>query len=71
MVNNIRVGLGSRKKEYVLQLLFLEEDMGGEGLDWVLGLTHALRYMEWLANGDLLYSLGTSTQYSVIIYMGK
>lgn len=46
MVNNIRVGLGSRKKEYVLQLLFLEEDMGGEGLDWVLGLTHALRYME-------------------------
>lgn len=46
MVNNIRVGLGSRKKEYVLQLLFLEEDMGGEGLDWVLGLTYALRYME-------------------------
>ena len=26
-----------------------------------------LRYMEWLANDDLLYSTGNSTQYSVII----
>ena len=27
--------------------------------------------MEWLANKDLLYSMGNSTQYFVIIYMGK
>ena len=28
-------------------------------------------YMEWMVNGDLLYSTVNSTQYSVIIYMGK
>ena len=27
--------------------------------------------MEWLANWDLLYSTENSTQYSVIIYVGK
>ena len=30
-----------------------------------------LWYMEWLANGDLLYSTGNSTQYSVMICVGK
>ena len=30
-----------------------------------------LRYMEWLANGDLLYSTGNSAQCSGIIYVGK
>ena len=29
------------------------------------------RYMEWLANADLLHSTGSSTKYSVTIYMGK
>ena len=27
--------------------------------------------LEWLANGDLLYSSGNSTQYSTIVYVGK
>ena len=27
--------------------------------------------MEWVANGDLLHSPENSTQYSVIIYVGK
>ena len=27
--------------------------------------------MEWMANGDLLYSTGNSTPYSVMTYVGK
>lgn len=27
--------------------------------------------MEWLVNGQLLYSIGNSKQHSVIMYMGK
>ena len=30
-----------------------------------------LRYMEWLANRDLLYSKRNSTQYLLMVYMGK
>ena len=30
-----------------------------------------LRYKEWLSSGDLLYNTENSTQYSVIIYVGK
>ena len=30
-----------------------------------------LWYTEWLANRDLLYRTGTSTQYSVTVYLGK
>ena len=42
------------------------------GMDWEFGIGICiLRYMELLANGDLLYSIGNSTQYSVIIYVGK
>ena len=33
--------------------------------------TYTLLYMEWMGNRDLLYSKGNSTQYSVIIYIGK
>ena len=46
----------------------------GEWEGWTGGLELALctlRSMEWLANGDLLYSTENSTQYSVIIYEGK
>ena len=42
------------------------------GADW--GFENAigpLKYMEWLANRNLWYSTGNSTQYSVMIYMGK
>ena len=46
----------------------------GEGgwMDWGFGIGICTpRYMEWLANGDLLHSTENSTQYSVIIYVGK
>ena len=33
--------------------------------------THTLLYVRQITNKDLLYSTGNSTQYSVIIYMGK
>jgi len=33
--------------------------------------TCTLRYMKWLANGNILYSTDNSTQYSVIIYVGR
>ena len=41
-----------------------------DGLGVGIGIFIQL-YMEWLANGDLLYSTGNSTQYSVIIYVRK
>ena len=49
-----------------------ETGCGVGGMDWGSGTgIGTLRYMEWLANGDQLYSTENSTQYSVIIYMGK
>ena len=46
--------------------------VGAEGRDWGFGTgTCTLWYMEWLANRDLLYSPGNSTQYSAIINVGK
>ena len=39
----------------------------GEGWTGMCTLLH----MEWMINGDLLYSTGDSAQYSVITYMGK
>ena len=44
--------------------------VGGMGWGFGTGIC-TLRYMEWLAKGDLLYSTGNYTQYSVIIYVGK
>ena len=32
---------------------------------------YTLLYMEYISNRDLLYSTGTSTQYSVVTYEGK
>ena len=43
---------------------------GGMDLGFGIGIC-TLRYMEQLANRNLLYSTGNSTQYSVIIYVGK
>ena len=46
--------------------------VGSGEMDWEFGIGMCtLRYMEWLANGDLLFSTENSTQYSVIIYVGK
>ena len=46
-------------------------DGGREGKTGSLEWPHAHWYMEWMLNRDLLYRRGNSTQYSVIIYMGK
>ena len=45
---------------------------GWIGMDWGFGISICtLRYMEWLATWDLLYSARNSTRYSVMAYMGK
>ena len=54
------------------KLTVIKEDWWRErdglgGWDWHM---HT-RYMEWLANRDLLYSTENSAQYFVIIYVGK
>ena len=54
--------------------LRLPKGTGGRGgeIYWGFGIGMCtLWYMESLANRDLAFSTGTSTQYSVIIYMGK
>ena len=43
---------------------------GRDGLEVGTGIC-TVWYMEWLANGDLLYSTEDSTQYSVVISVGK
>ena len=41
-------------------------------MDWGFGTGICpLKHMEQWAKGDLLYSTGNSTQYSVTIYAGK
>ena len=32
---------------------------------------YALRYIQWITNKDLLYSIGNSTQYSIVTYIKK
>ena len=44
----------------------MEGKMGRSGLN-----THSAIYIKQIINKDLLYSTGNSTQYSVIMYMGK
>ena len=40
--------------------------------DWESGMgVCTLLYMEWMVNGDFLFSTGNFTQHAVIIYMGK
>ena len=44
----------------------------GEGMNWGFGTgIYTLRYTERLTNRDLLNSTGNTTQYSVIICVGK
>ena len=41
-------------------------------MDWGFGTgICTLLYIDWINNGDLLYSTGKSTGYSVIIYTTK
>ena len=43
-----------------------------EGINWEIGIDiYTLLYTKQITNKDLLYSLGYSTQYSVMVYMGK
>ena len=54
------------------KLMVTKGDGPGWGMDRGVGIgLCTLRYMERLTNGDLLYSTESSTQYSVIIYVGK
>ena len=48
--------------------LMLPEGKGEGGLNRRVGRT---LYIKQITNKDLLYSTGDSTQYSVMIYMGK
>ena len=44
----------------------------GRGINWEIGIDiYTLRYIKQITNKDLLYSTGSSTQYSVMAYMGK
>ena len=44
----------------------------GEGINWEVGIgIDTLLYTKPESNTDPLYSLGKSTQYSVIAYVGK
>ena len=46
--------------------------MLGRGINWEIGIDiFTLLYLEWMISKDLLYSIGKSTQYSVVTYMGK
>ena len=48
-----------------------EEEVGWtRNLGFGIGMCTILD-MEWIVNGDLLYSTRRPTKYSVIIYMGK
>ena len=39
---------------------------------WEIGMDiYTLLYIKKITNKDLLYSTGNSTQYSVMVYMGK
>ena len=44
----------------------------GGGINWETGIDkYAPLYIKYITNKDLLYSTDTSSQYSVMIYMGK
>ena len=46
--------------------------MLGGGINQELGMTiHTLLYIRQITNKDLLYSTGSSTQYSVLTYMRR
>ena len=64
--------LFEEQKQILKTNLWLPKGMGGGGVDWSVGIgICTLRYMEWVANSELLYSTENSNQYSVIIYMEK
>ena len=45
---------------------------GWRWINWEIGIDiFTLLYIKQITNKDLLYSTGSSTQYSVMTYMGK
>ena len=45
---------------------------GGGGINWEIGIDlYMLLYIKQITNKNLLCSTGNSTQYSVMVYMGK
>ena len=44
----------------------------GRRINWEIQIDiHTMLYIKQITNKDLLYSTGSSTQYSIMIYMGK
>ena len=63
----IQMNLFTEQSQTVKTNLWLTKGKdGGGGMDseFVIGIC-TLQYTEWTVNGDLLYSIGNSTQYSV------
>ena len=55
-----------------MKLMVTKGDRWEGEMDWEFWIVMCtLLYMEWMANGDLLYSTENSAQYSVITHMGK
>ena len=45
---------------------------GKGGINWEIGIDiYTLLYIKQITNKDLMYSTGSSTQYSLMTYMGK
>ena len=72
-LTNATLSNGSRSTTIVIRHVNVYIHLLGEGgMDWGFGTGMCtLKYMEWLAHRDKLYSTGNSTRYSVIIYLGK
>ena len=70
-LKRIQINLVAEQKQtsQTLKNLWLPKGTGWVGgMDWGFGIgICTLRYMEWLATGDLLYSTENSTHYSMII----
>ena len=61
-----------QKQTYRLQRQTYGYQGDGGGMHWRFGIGLCTRlYMKWMVSGDLLHSTGSSTQYSVITYMGN
>ena len=47
-------------------------EVRGGGINWEIGIDiYTLLYKKYITNKDLLYSIGNSSQYSVMTYMRK
>ena len=47
-------------------------EMLGRGINWEVWIyMYTILYMEYISKKDLQHNRGKSTQYSVLIYMGK